>query len=70
MERQIVKQDSFSANEFAQYKRSKSTPITDLEIWREPTKRTALLVISDPGKRPTATTNTRYSEKNKELCDK
>lgn len=47
----------------------KNGPITDLEVWREPTQRNALSIISNAAK-STLTTLQDSSKTHQNLCDK
>lgn len=47
----------------------KNGPITDLEVWREPTQRNALSIISNAAK-STSTTLQDRAKTHQNLCDK
>lgn len=62
--------DNVNSESSQQYRGSKSSPITDLEVWREPTQRTALSIVSNSIKSPSTISNENNLHSNHNLCDK
>lgn len=67
LQAQYEKQNN-AGNGYFQLK-GKSIPITDLEVWREPSQRTALSVITG-SKKSSSTAYEKNTQNNLNLCDK
>lgn len=70
LQAQNEKKNALSGAESMQQNKNAKTAITDLEVWREPTQRNALSVITDSIKKPTVESVKKTQPKRHNLCDK
>ncbi|XP_065213083.1 uncharacterized protein LOC135840457 [Planococcus citri] len=70
LQAQNEKKNALNGAESAQLHKNAKTTITDLEVWREPTQRNALSVITDSIKKPAVESVKKPQPKQHNLCDK
>lgn len=74
LQAQNEKKNAANGAESTPYRNGKTTPITDLEVWREPTQRNALSIVSDASgngkEKPLLEVRKKTLPKRYNLCDK